>query len=161
MAQGAESLVLLSLVGLFGSCKFILISIHLQIFDFFDDLGCSNNTHIWGISWHVSRKYLICKGGCENKFLTCTNKSQHILTTVPENWTGAKWTILWLAPGYCSPDSTPVVDSVSGMHKNPSCGLDMTARHLAFLRQKLSLKNLCLMLCHQYAFIWSGKFTWI
>lgn len=122
--------------------------------DFFEDLERSNNTQIWGISWHVNGKYLNYKGGCENKYLTFTNKSQSSLTSVPENWTGAKWTILWPVPGYCLPDSTPGVDSVFGMHKHPSCGLDMTALHLAFLRHKLSLKNLCLMFCHQYVFIW-------
>lgn len=38
----------------------------------------------------MNGKYSICKGGCENKYLTCTNKSQSSLTSVPENWTGAK-----------------------------------------------------------------------
>lgn len=136
-----------------------------KIWLFFEALECSNNTQFWGISWHVNGKYLICKGRCENKFLTCTNKSQPSLTSVPENWTGVKWTVLWPAPGYCSPDSTPGVDSVFGMHKHPSCGLDTNARHLAFLRHKLSLKNLRFLLCHQYVFIWvvsshESKHSW-
>lgn len=38
----------------------------------------------------MNGKYLICKGGCENKYLTRTNKSQFSLTSVPENWAGAK-----------------------------------------------------------------------
>ena len=46
------------------------------------------------------------------------------------------------------------VDSVFGMHEHPSCGLDMTARHLAFLRHKLSLKIPCVMLCRKDVFIW-------
>lgn len=148
MAPGAEGLVLYSLLRLFGSCTFIFISIHLQ------NIECSNNTQIWAISWPVNGKYLLCQDGCKNKFLTCTNKSQASLTSVPENRTGAKLTILWSVPGYCLPDSTLGVDSVFGMPEHPSCGLDMTARHLAFLRHKLSLKNLCLMHSHHNVFIW-------
>lgn len=81
------------------------------------------------------------------------------------NWTGAKWTILLPVAGYCLPDSTPGVDSVFGMHERPCCGLAMTAQHLAFLRHKLSLKNLCLMLSHECVFFWvvsshESKHSW-
>lgn len=120
MGPGAESFALLFLLGLFGSWKFTSSSLSLQWFYFFEDLECSNNTQIWGISWHVNGKFKICKGWCENRFFTCTDKSRPGPTSVPENLTGAEWTILWPVPG---------VDSAFEMHTHPSCGLDMTARH--------------------------------
>lgn len=161
MAPGAESFVLLSLLRLFGSSEFILSCINLQKCDFLKTLSVviihrfeNFLTHEWKIL------YLQLRVWKQISHTVCTNKSRPSLTSVPENLTGAEWTILWPVPGYCSPDSTPGVDSVFGMHKYPSCGLDMTAQHIAFFRHKLSLKNLCLMLCCQYFCIWV-VFTWI
>lgn len=121
MAPGAKCFFL-SLLSLLGSCKFILIRIHLR--ETFLKTSCVIiNTQIWVIYHTQMENIWSAKGGCENKYLTCTNKSQSSLTSVPESWAGAKTTILWRVW-----DSTTGAVSLFGMHKHPRCGLDVSAR---------------------------------
>lgn len=81
----------------------------------FEDLECNNKYPNLSHLSHANGKYLIWKRECENKYLTCANKSQSSLTSVPESWAGSKTTISWRVS-----DSTPGAGSVFGTHEHPN-----------------------------------------
>lgn len=100
----------------------------------FEDLECNNKYPNLSHLSHANGKYLIWKRECENKYLTCANKSQSSLTSVPESWAGSKTSISWPVS-----DSTPGAGSVFGTHEHRSLWSTCLPGTKPFFRHKLLL----------------------
>lgn len=121
----------------------------------FEDVECCNNTQIW-------RHFLTCEWKICDSWRWVWKQISHMdwqkqvqpdQCTRKQGWNKMNYfmTCSWIL--LTRLDSKGLI-LYSGCIKHPSCGLDMTPWHLAFPRHKLSLRILCVMLCHQDVFIW-------